>query len=1372
MMDELPTSAPTALLRTVAVVARWALWLLVAFWVVLAMVWGGLHFVIVPRISELRPWVEQQASSAVGIPVRIGGVAAQSNGLIPSIEFTQVQLLDAQGRVALLLPSVQVALSPRSVLGGGLEQLYIDRPELDVRRTADGRLWVAGLALTGGPSADSPALDWVFSQFELAIRHGTVTWTDEMRAAPALTLTDLDWVLRNRHHTHSVRLDATPPAGWGERFTLEGMFKQPLLSTHAGNWSRWKGQLYANFTQVDLAQLRSYVDVGVDVSAGSGPLRAWVDVDRGAPTAATVDLALSDVRARIDQQQGALAFRWVAGRLGARQFDGGYEVSTQALEFDTADGLHWPGGNLRLGMFKGDARSGPHGDLEADRLDLAAMAEIASRLPLGQEARTALARLAPKGLVQRLHATWDGTLEVPSHYAVQGRVEKLDIAAQAGGARPGFKGVDIDFDLNQSGGKASVAVQGGAVQAPAQFEDPVIALEHLAAQVQWKVDGEHISLSMPSVRFGNADAQGEFQLNWERSAAQAGGAAAKGHSELGVIDLQGSLSKAALNRVYRYLPLGIGKSVRDYVRDAVLTGEGTGVKFKVKGNLRDFPYTDGRSGEFRVTANLHNASYAYVPTNILPKDSLPWPTLTQMDAEFSIDHAGLQIKGGHSAVANAGALRMTQIDGLVSNLYEAAQVTVTAEVRGPLADALGMVKTSPLAALTGRALSAATGAGNAEYRFKLGLPIAAPERAVVQGSVVLTGNEVQITPDSPLLSRARGTVLFSESGFSVAGVQARALGGDVRLDGGLSTQVGPSTSGAAGAKMPTVLRFQGVASSDGLRQAKELGFFSRLGQYASGATAFTGTLGLRGKVLEIKVGSTLTGLALSLPPPFAKSADAALPIRFETTALPAQGATLLDRMEVDVGGIANMVYLRDVSGAEPRVLRGAMGVGLAADESAPLPDSGVVANVNVGKVDLDAWAQVLSHSSGTGLSARSLTTASNVAAMSYLPTSMVIRAQELLVEGRRINNVLLGGGRDGLLWRANLDATEFNGYIEYRQSLGPTAGRLYARLARLSIAATTAQDVENILDEQPTSIPALDIVVEDFELRGKKLGRIEIEAVNLGAQATREAAREWRLNRFNISTPEATLTASGNWTNINSMSAPGSARSIKDRRRTVMNFSLDIGDAGELLKRFGMVDVVRKGKGKIEGQVAWLGSPFTLDYPSFNGKFNVNVETGQFLKTDPGIARLLGVLSLQSLPRRLALDFRDVFSEGFAFDFLRGDVNIEQGIARTNNLQMKGVSAAVLMEGQADIAKETQSIKVLVIPEINAGSASLIYSAINPLVGLTTFLANVILRRPLIEANTQEFLVDGSWVDPQVTKVERRSPNEAGTKPAKPEESK
>ena len=284
-------------------------------------------------------------------------------------------------------------------------------------------------------------------------------------------------------------------------------------------------------------------------------------------------------------------------------------------------------------------------------------------------------------------------------------------------------------------------------------------------------------------------------------------------------------------------------------------------------------------------------------------------------------------------------------------------------------------------------------------------------------------------------------------------------------------------------------------------------------------------------------------------------------------------------------------------------------------------------------------------------------------------------------------------------------------------------------------------------------------MINNLELRGKKLGRIEIDAVNR-APATSTATREWRLNKFNMSTPEAVLTATGNWAAIDSPASapaalPRGPRTPNERRRTTMNFKLDIIDSGELLKRFGMGDVIRRGKGKMEGQIAWLGSPLSLDYPSMSGQFNVNIDSGQFLKADPGIAKLLGVLSLQSLPRRLALDFRDVFSEGFAFDFVRGDVGINQGIAATNNLQMKGINAAVLMEGSADIAKETQDLRVVVVPEINAGTASLITAVINPVIGLGTFLAQYFLRQPLIKANTQEFHIDGSWADPKITKVER-----------------
>jgi len=233
------------------------------------------------------------------------------------------------------------------------------------------------------------------------------------------------------------------------------------------------------------------------------------------------------------------------------------------------------------------------------------------------------------------------------------------------------------------------------------------------------------------------------------------------------------------------------------------------------------------------------------------------------------------------------------------------------------------------------------------------------------------------------------------------------------------------------------------------------------------------------------------------------------------------------------------------------------------------------------------------------------------------------------------------------------------------------------------------------------------------------------------------------VNKFNVNLPEATLTASGSWL------ADGPRL-----RRTQFNFALAMRDSGALLTRLGTPGAIRGGEGRLEGQVSWQGSPITLDLATMTGQMNLAIEKGQFLKTEPGAARLLGVLNLQALPRRLSLDFSDLFSDGFAFDFVRGDVRIEQGVALTNNLQMKGVVAGALIEGSADLVKETQKLKVVVVPEINAGTASLYMATINPLVGLTSYLAQMVLSKPLVRAGTSEFLVDGTWADPRVTKVD------------------
>jgi uncharacterized protein YhdP len=184
---------------------------------------------------------------------------------------------------------------------------------------------------------------------------------------------------------------------------------------------------------------------------------------------------------------------------------------------------------------------------------------------------------------------------------------------------------------------------------------------------------------------------------------------------------------------------------------------------------------------------------------------------------------------------------------------------------------------------------------------------------------------------------------------------------------------------------------------------------------------------------------------------------------------------------------------------------------------------------------------------------------------------------------------------------------------------------------------------------------------------------------------------------------------------------------------------------------------LRDGTGQLEGMISWQGSPLSLHYPSLNGHLNVRMGRGQFLKADPGVAKLLGVLSLQALPRRLLLDFRDVFAQGFAFDSVQGDVTIVHGMANTRNLQIKGVNALVQLDGSADLARETQKLRVHILPNLDAGTASLVAGlAVNPAVGLTAFIAQWLLQNPLSRASAQEFLVDGSWTNPHVTRVDPR----------------
>lgn len=262
-------------------------------------------------------------------------------------------------------------------------------------------------------------------------------------------------------------------------------------------------------------------------------------------------------------------------------------------------------------------------------------------------------------------------------------------------------------------------------------------------------------------------------------------------------------------------------------------------------------------------------------------------------------------------------------------------------------------------------------------------------------------------------------------------------------------------------------------------------------------------------------------------------------------------------------------------------------------------------------------------------------------------------------------------------------------------------------------------------------------------LFSRDLGRLSLRAANAG-----EGERQvWRLEHLRLEHPGATLDARGLW------QAPGAGAG----RSTSLDFELGLREPARVLETFGVSGALSGAPGRLAGRIGWAGSPLAIDYPSLSGEVDVNLGKGQFLKTEPGISKLIGVLNLQSLPRRLTLDFRDVFAEGFSFDEIRGGARINAGIARTNDFRMRGVQANVTIRGEADMAAETQALRVEVRPEFNAGIASLAYAAMaNPAIGLGSFIAQWALRKPLQDILAYEYDVTGSWADPAV--VERARP--------------
>jgi uncharacterized protein (TIGR02099 family) len=1226
----------------------------------------AVRFWVLPQVERYRGEIVAAVSAAVGQPVRIAGIEARWFGLNPQIRLRDVRIYDRADREVLALPAIENRFAWRSLVRGELkvDSLAVDGLRVQVRRGADGALYVAGMKLSG----DQRFSRWLATQDEVVLRNAQIEWHDELRGAPPLALSELNLRLANSADGHAIGISAQPPAALGSTLDLRALLAPGALVDAA----KWTGRLYAELGNTDLAAWSAWLDYPWQIDRGQGALRAWLTLEAGKVQQATADVALSGVSARLGADLAPLRLSSVQGRLHGGMQNGRYHVVAR----DFALGIE--GNALETSDFELEWSTGPQagGRFEAAALALQPLGPLAASLPLPERVRKVLAEARPRGRLAEASIEWRGELQAAA--ALKAQAKFIDLAAAPVGALPGFAGITGSFDAAEGSARIVLATRKGELILPRVFPQPRVALDFVNGLVEWERKGESgYLLRMTSLTFSNAHFSGN-----------AHGTYADAVNGPGSIDLSVQLNRADAAHVARYLPharLMGGEAVRDWLARGVLAGHSSDVRVRIRGDLAQFPFADPSRGQFMVTARIERGALDYAQG---------WPRIEGMEGELVFEGRRMRIAGRKGRIQG---VELAKVEAGIPILGAPEPLLqVSGEAHGATADFLSFIQASPVRRMGAGITDAMSASGYGKLDLRLELPLKEPSRTRVDGRYEFTDNDVRVHAQLPPLERASGKLRFTESSVGVSAIQGRLFGGTLALSGG--TQPDGST------------RIQ--AKGEATVAATRVLFDHPLRRHLAGEFAYTASIGVEKGRLHVLLHSPLRGVTSTLPAPLGKAAGETLPLQLELAPD--------DRLRVRLGRLVAAELIRGRQGDALVVQRAGVALTPAADALLRLPEApGTLVYGSLAAFDLDKWRPLFG-----GADAPSQ------------PTSLDVRVGRLDLYGKRLNDVSLRSLVQSEGWSATLASREIAGDLTYRKDSG---GKLVARLTRFRAPEESpgAPD-QGRLD--PKDLPTMDLVAERFAWRGKDLGRVEILGQRIG--------EEWRIEKLTMANAEATLAASGAWRS-------GSPT------RSELDFDLKATDAGQFLERVGYPGLVKGGKAELKGRLAWSGDPGSLDYPSLAGTVQLQAHNGQFLEIEPGFGKLVSLMSLQSLPRRIALDFRDVFSKGFGFEELSSSAEVQAGVMAVKDFRMRGSSAQVEMSGEVDLAQETQNMKVRVIPSLGDSAATVI-ALVNPLLAIPAAIAQKILKDPLGHLFAFDYSVTGAWSDPKVAKlgVEAR---EAGT---------
>ncbi|WP_433704275.1 YhdP family phospholipid transporter [Paraburkholderia sacchari] len=973
---------------------------------------------------------------------------------------------------------------------------------------------------------------------------------------------------------------------------------------------------------------------------------------------------------------------------------------------------------------------------------------------------------------------------------------------------PGIENLWGKIDADESRGSLHLDTAASTLTLPGVFDDPRLRFDRLWGAMSWTIAARRqpgdklkaFAIEVSELGVQNADARATMTAHYTNP----------GHGR-GALDLVARFDTAQVKAIPRYLPTSIPEKTRVYLGHGLQAGISKGGSIEIHGDLTKFPYSrDPEAGQFRIVAPFQNGRFE--PTPFPPRklrNGAPnvWPAFDGIDGVFQLHENKLRFDVAHGHYRD---FVLRDVIGRIDELgIKGSDIVIEGAGHGPLADLLDYADNSSIGAMSKHAIEKVQAQGPATLALKLTIPRKPMPKVTVAGAIgfendTLTANNV------PPLSSLTGKVRFTNHSAQVERLTGRFLGGEVRANGGLSDdgRYHVDVAGNVAVDAARGLNLHGTA-------AAVLGRFAGSAPWSLSVAGERGHLpdvkahsDLTDLAIDLpapfgKTAGAPMPLRFELQPGAGDGSDAG------TSGTMAAGATtgvpLYEHADLTLGPLAARYVLRRNPGHVPGVVRGVIAMNRPAD----LPSEGVVAVVDVPTFNADAWRRVAQElrgsaaaseaaaataqpaspaaASATPPQAASPATASAVNAASaaslasapqaasatsaasaesttaapipggafapFLPSRFAVHVGTLTLLKRHWENVIVGATRTGKEWQANVASNQVSGHVAWKP--GPVAGSpgtLEAQLARLVVPAATENDLlGQAMSQRAQNMPSIDLVVNQLIVRDHDFGRLQMNAHNY----VDNGVPVWQLDNLDITNPDAHFIATENWRAVGDEAPPADTAGAAGEtpRRTALDFHLDIKNAGSLLERAGVAHVIKGGQGTLTGKLVWRGGPTALDYPTLDGNLALDLHHGQILKINPGVASLLGVLSLQSLAHFPEMDFRDVLGTGLPFTSVTGTGQIQNGIGRTDDFKLVTAPGRAQMTGTIDLAGKTQDLRVHVVPTVSAGAGVIAATIINPLFGLGALIADVALLHTVEVAFARTYAITGSWSKPHVERL-------------------